>query len=280
MKPNLFIVGAPKCGTTFLYEKLKNHPDIFFPKIKELNFFSYPFLKDNSYYKDFKVGTMEVYLNFYKKATKQKHLVDASVSYFTFDEVPKLINEFNPKVKIIIIYRNPYKRSYSHFLMDKRMGVANKSFIEYIKNPESFHYRQYISNSKYYEQSKKYEKYFGKTNICFLNLENIDNDLNLLFTFLEIEPVEVDFVDKVNENQIAKNRLGRFLLKNRFLTQRLKLISPSKLINFLKPLIYRKSPHYKIPFTDLSYATNLLVDDYELFKGYLKDKISSQFNKK
>ena len=28
-KPNLFIVGAPKCGTTFLYHYLKKHPDIF-----------------------------------------------------------------------------------------------------------------------------------------------------------------------------------------------------------------------------------------------------------
>ena len=30
-KPNLFIVGAPKCGTTFLYQYLKKHPDIYFP---------------------------------------------------------------------------------------------------------------------------------------------------------------------------------------------------------------------------------------------------------
>ena len=31
-KPNLFIVGAPKCGTTFLYHYLKKHPDIYFPE--------------------------------------------------------------------------------------------------------------------------------------------------------------------------------------------------------------------------------------------------------
>ena len=38
-KPNLFIVGAPKCGTTFLYQYLKKHPDVYFPNFKEPHFF-------------------------------------------------------------------------------------------------------------------------------------------------------------------------------------------------------------------------------------------------
>jgi len=29
IKPNLFIVGAPKCGTTSLYEYLRTHPAVF-----------------------------------------------------------------------------------------------------------------------------------------------------------------------------------------------------------------------------------------------------------
>ncbi len=33
--PNLFIVGAVKSGTTSLYAYLRQHPDIFFPEMKE-----------------------------------------------------------------------------------------------------------------------------------------------------------------------------------------------------------------------------------------------------
>jgi len=33
-RPNLFIVGAPKCGTTAWVEYLRTHPDIFFPEIR------------------------------------------------------------------------------------------------------------------------------------------------------------------------------------------------------------------------------------------------------
>ena len=39
-KPNLFIVGAPKAGTTFLYTALMDHPEVFFPKNKEPNHFA------------------------------------------------------------------------------------------------------------------------------------------------------------------------------------------------------------------------------------------------
>src|SRR5205085_5344674 len=38
--PNLFIVGAPKCGTTAWAEYLDSHPDIFFPKYKDQCFFA------------------------------------------------------------------------------------------------------------------------------------------------------------------------------------------------------------------------------------------------
>lgn len=30
-RPNFFIVGAPKCGTTSLYESLRQHPQVFMP---------------------------------------------------------------------------------------------------------------------------------------------------------------------------------------------------------------------------------------------------------
>jgi len=38
-KPNLFIVGSPKCGTTSLVNYLTSHNDIFFSIPKEPHFF-------------------------------------------------------------------------------------------------------------------------------------------------------------------------------------------------------------------------------------------------
>ena len=49
-KPNLFIIGAPKCGTTFLYYYLRQHPDIFFPSFKEPHFFGSDLNRKNGAY--------------------------------------------------------------------------------------------------------------------------------------------------------------------------------------------------------------------------------------
>src|SRR3954453_2821547 len=44
--PDFYLVGAPKCGTTALYDFLGQHPQIFLPRTKELLLFasdlSYP----------------------------------------------------------------------------------------------------------------------------------------------------------------------------------------------------------------------------------------------
>jgi len=37
--PNLFIVGAPRSGTTSLYNYLKQHPEVFMSPIKEPHYF-------------------------------------------------------------------------------------------------------------------------------------------------------------------------------------------------------------------------------------------------
>lgn len=38
--PNFFIVGAPRCATTTLYERLKRHPEIYMSPIKEPRYFA------------------------------------------------------------------------------------------------------------------------------------------------------------------------------------------------------------------------------------------------
>jgi len=236
-KPNLFIVGAPKCGTTFLYEKLQNHPDLFFSKTKELNYFSYHQLKKYSFYKDYKTRSESKYLSFYQKADQQKYLVDASVSYFTYDEVPKSIKDFNSESKIILLIRNPAKRAYSHYLMDIRMGYSQKPLQNYLKDSTSFHYRQYVLNSLYYCQYKKYEAVFSSKNILIVQLENLKNEFNNIYTFLGIEALDLDFSEVVNENKVSRNLIGSYFLKHRGFTEQLKLLIPTKFISIFKSKI-------------------------------------------
>jgi len=43
-KPDFIGVGMAKCGSTWVTQILQEHPDIFIPEKKELNFFIYAIL--------------------------------------------------------------------------------------------------------------------------------------------------------------------------------------------------------------------------------------------
>lgn len=66
-KIDFFIVGAPKCGTTSLYNYLKQNTSIFLPDVKELHFFSQPEV-EQTYYKLKIPSNIQSYLGYYKDA--------------------------------------------------------------------------------------------------------------------------------------------------------------------------------------------------------------------
>jgi hypothetical protein len=107
-KPNFFIVGAPKCGTTALYEYLRLHPNVFMPQLKEPHFFA----KDLGTYP--RIKTLEEYTELFSSATDQHQRVgEASVYYLRSSVAIQNIREFNPDAKIIAMFRNPVDMVYS-----------------------------------------------------------------------------------------------------------------------------------------------------------------------
>ena len=107
-KPNFFIVGAPKCGTTALYEYLRPHPNIFMPKIKEPHFFA----KDLGTYP--RIKTPQEYAEIFADSTEQHlRIGEASVYYLRSSVAIPNIREFNPDAKIIAMFRNPVDMVYS-----------------------------------------------------------------------------------------------------------------------------------------------------------------------
>ena len=94
-KPNFFLVGAPKCGTTFIYNSLREHPDIYLAEQKELHFFApdlYPpnYISEKQYHKTF------------ENALSEKIIGEASVWYLYSDVAARLIKEYNSEAKILI----------------------------------------------------------------------------------------------------------------------------------------------------------------------------------
>ena len=123
MKPNLFIVGQPKSGTTALHQFLGQHPEIFMSSIKEPHFFCSDFHleSDRAYGKQrfFDFRNESAYLQIFAKAEGAEIAGESSTNYLYSQVAAEKIYNFNPDAKIIIILREPAKFLYSlHFLVD------------------------------------------------------------------------------------------------------------------------------------------------------------------
>ena len=129
--PDFFIVGAPKCGTTALSSYLGQHPDIFMPALKEVQFFC----------SDLAVPPMvadeQAYLALFSEAGDEKRVGEASVWYLYSTEAPRAINAFNPMSSIIIMLRQPVEML--HALHSQRIynGVESVTDFEQALNGEA-----------------------------------------------------------------------------------------------------------------------------------------------
>jgi len=105
-RPNFFIVGAPKSGTTALSEYLRHHPEILFSEPKEPNFFNTDFSRT--------IESLDSYLDCFSHGTgAEKAVGEASVFYLYSKTAVSNILEFDPRSRIIVMLRNPVEAVYS-----------------------------------------------------------------------------------------------------------------------------------------------------------------------
>lgn len=108
MLPNVFLVGAPKCGTTSITHWLGQHPEVCTGSMKEPNFFSSDIGSDG------RVGSLQRYQALYQQATpNQRIVVDASTTYLRSQVAVDEILAMVAQPKFIVCLRNPVDMLFS-----------------------------------------------------------------------------------------------------------------------------------------------------------------------
>ncbi|HET8573280.1 MAG TPA: sulfotransferase domain-containing protein [Edaphocola sp.] len=241
MKPNFLCVGAQKAGTTTLHDILKQHPDIYLPKIKESHFFD----RSDHYGNGIQWWLQE----FFGDYAGEKIMGEITPEYLYYEEVPeKIYKDLGPDTKIIIILRNPMDRAYSHYLMSKRRNYEKMTFEEAILAEreriemgafERNHF-SYIDRGLYAEQLKRYYSLFGKERIMLLIFEedikkDIKRTIQKIEVFLGVEQIPLN----TNlESNVAREPINKEF--NKFLRDK-------SLVKYvLGKLIFSKKVKYKI----------------------------------
>jgi hypothetical protein len=107
IKPNFFIVGAPKCGTTSLATWLAEHPQIYMSPVKEPHHF-------NTDHKHVMTPSRRDYERLFENAN-DSHLAvgEASVWYMYSKEAIPNVERYTSNSKYIVCLRNPVEMAYS-----------------------------------------------------------------------------------------------------------------------------------------------------------------------
>ncbi|MGE5609966.1 MAG: sulfotransferase family protein [Bacillota bacterium] len=109
-RPNLFIVGAPKCGTSSLHNYLDQHPDIFMSRpTKEPAWFC----TDLQVNKFRRPRDLQAYLTLFDGARDEKWLGESTTWNLYSKVAAENIKKWDPAAKIIIMLRNPVDAMYS-----------------------------------------------------------------------------------------------------------------------------------------------------------------------
>ncbi len=221
-KPDFFIVGAPRCGTTAMYEYLKQHPEVYMPEhTKEPGFFA----KD--LYSHYYIRDEKRYLELFSNVTTQKRVGEASAIYLFSKVAAEEIKKFNPDARIIIMLRNPVDMMYS---LHSQLVFAGHEDIEDFEEalraegdrkkglrvPESrwpVEFLFYREMARFSVQVERFMRHFDREKIHIIVFDDFKKDTAGVYKetleFLEVDESFQPGFKIVNPNKRLRNKLLR-----------------------------------------------------------------------
>jgi len=268
-KPNLFIVGHPRSGTSSLHAYLNQHPDVFMTAIKEPNHFALDFREASDRFHGrqlyFPYRSKERYLRLYRKWRQEKIGGEASATNLCSEVAAREIHRFNPRAKIIMLFREPVDFLYSyHSATQFALGEHHKDFknalgaeknrragrdlAKRVISPPWLFYSEFV---KYAEQLGRFRKYFDNDQIKVLLFDNFKTSTPVVFShvlsFLEVNADFKPSFEIVNPNkQIRWPLLKKYTLDSPYFRKTLRLFfsdeSYAGMKNFYKTKIVTYKP--------------------------------------
>jgi len=189
--PHFLVLGTQKGGTTSLQKLLEHHPNVYLPPCKEVHYFSLHAEQPTSWY--------AAHFNNARWGQKRG---DITPFYLFHPEAPRRIHTLLPRVRMIVLLRNPVDRSLSQIFHARRHGFETMDVADAIAaeadrmasgNAYSFQKHSYVARSRYLEQLDRYEYFFPKQQFLILKSEDLFTKTETIWhriqTFLRIKAI-------------------------------------------------------------------------------------------
>lgn len=176
--PNLFILGAPKAGTTALHGLLAEHPQIFMTPVKEPAFFS----SDRQYAR----GVHYYRSTFYRGSETYPVRGEATPWYLYPPTTPHRITATLDRnsARFIVLLRDPVARAYSMYLDRYQIYAQSRSFEDSVaadlaenepteSGDQADYLDRYVLTSRYAEPLRRYFEVFGRDSFLVLFSEDL-----------------------------------------------------------------------------------------------------------
>jgi Sulfotransferase domain len=203
--PSFIGIGAQKCATTWIHANLAPHPDLFVPTSKELDFFSYHYLRGFAWYRH------------HFAAAAGKVSGEISPSYLVSPEAAERVHAYDPRTRILVALRDPIERAFSNHVHEVRKGLYPLADISFetglAENP------MYLDQSRYGRHLERWFALFDRRQILVVFQEEIaaapERHLQSIYRFLGVNDqwLPPGFGERNHENVGYRNAALRDALR-------------------------------------------------------------------
>jgi hypothetical protein len=227
--PDFFVVGQHKSGTTALHRMLREHPQVFLPRLKEPRFFA----PDMAWrfpppWDPVLPQTREEYEALFADAGPGQRTGEVSAAYLVSRDAPRLIAEAQPQGRVIAILRDPVSFLRSFHQNTQRVGLEDEPDLRraLALEPERREGRnvpdgaywpqllQYTEHATYLPLLRRWHEHFAREQVLVLIYEEFRRDnagtLRQICEFIGVdEGAPLPQVDVHVTQQVRSPRLNR-----------------------------------------------------------------------
>lgn len=198
--PDFLIIGAQKCGTTSLYERLVEHPGVVAASRKEVHFFDLEHHRGAAWYAR------------HFDANRGRRITGEATPYYLFHpRAAARAAALLPECRLIVLLRDPAARALSHYHQEVRHGVEPLPLSEALaaeearlsgeherlrsdpnhRSPAHQHY-SYKARGRYAEQLDVWLARYPRDQLLVVDADQLARDpaptLARVFAFLGLPP--------------------------------------------------------------------------------------------